>query len=164
MRKSAGQADGETDMLNREKALRSFLGHIDSLTRLPLITDSEMSSLFGEEVVAAIEQLDRYNQAESLCSNCESRCCLACRCELYAPEFGCCPIHEYRPVLCRLHFCNTFSETDNSTIVELGDIFFDCLLAADHEVFWLPTMKAIPGPGCLKVRRCQSLHRHWLKR
>lgn len=120
-------------MLNREKAVTNFLQYIDRLTRLPLITDSEMSSLFGEEVVAAIEQLDRYNQEKQLCSDCVSRCCLACRCELYIPEFGCCPIHEYRPVLCRFHFCDSFREVGSSIIRELGDIFFDSLSAADRE-------------------------------
>ncbi len=133
MGKFASKAAGEAGMLNQEKAVRNFLEHVDSLTQLPLITDSEMRILFGEEVMAAIEQLDRYNQAERLCSGCESRCCLACRCELYAPEFGCCPIYEYRPVLCRLHFCNDFRAAGNSIIVELGDIFFDSLLAADRE-------------------------------
>ena len=64
-------------MLNKEKAVRNFLENSNSLKRLPLVTDAEMSRLFGEEVVAAIEQLDRHNQAERLCSSCESRCCLA---------------------------------------------------------------------------------------
>jgi len=118
--------------MNKEKAINSFLGRIEQLTRLPLITDSEMNELFGEEVAAALATLNRYNIEEKICQRCENRCCYTSRCELYAPQFSECPIYGLRPVVCRLHFCHRFEATCSSLIVELGDIFFDSLLAAER--------------------------------
>ncbi|MBL7166391.1 MAG: hypothetical protein ISS55_07900 [Dehalococcoidales bacterium] len=119
--------------MDKEKAIRSFLEHVDRLPRLPLVTDVEMDALFGEEVAAALAQMDRHNQAEQMCLQCESRCCQVCQCELYTPQFSRCPIQELRPVLCRFHFCNRFRVAGSTLMDELGDIFFDSLLAADRE-------------------------------
>jgi hypothetical protein len=117
--------------MNKKKAIASFLEYVEQLSRLPLITDSEMHRLFGEEVTTAVAEIDRVNREEQICLLCQSRCCLACGCELYAPEFRQCPIYEFRPVLCRLHFCHRFNSAGRSVVVELGDIFFDSLLAAE---------------------------------
>lgn len=118
--------------MNKKKAIASFLEYVEQLSRLPLIADSEMHRLFGEEVAMAVAKMDRVNREEQICLLCQSRCCLACGCELYAPEFGQCPIYEFRPVLCRLHFCHRFNSAGRSVVVELGDIFFDSLLAAEQ--------------------------------
>jgi hypothetical protein len=118
--------------MNKEKAVARFLEHVEQLSRLPLITDSEMYELYGEEVSAAVAEMDHINQEERFCLDCQSRCCLACGCELYAPQFDQCPIHSFRPVLCRLHFCHRFNTAGRSIVVELGDIFFDSLLAAEQ--------------------------------
>lgn len=119
--------------MDKEKATRSFLEHVDRLPRLPLVTDVEMDALFGEEIAAVLAQLDRHNQAEHMCLQCENRCCQVCQCELYTPQFSRCPIQEFRPVLCRLHFCNRFRVAGSTLLDKLGDIFFDSLLSIDRE-------------------------------
>ena len=122
----------QSSMINKDNATKIFLDRVEQLYRLPLITDSEMNELFGGEVAAALAELNRYNGEEEVCSHCEKRCCQVTGCELYAPQFSQCPIHDLRPVVCRLHFCHKFHISDNSLIKELGDIFFDSLLAADR--------------------------------
>jgi len=118
--------------MNKKKAVASFIEHVEQLSRLPLITDSEIYTLYGEEVAAAVVKMDRVNREEQICLNCQSRCCPVCDCELYAPQFGRCPIYDFRPVLCRLHFCHRFNTPGRSVVVELGDIFFDSLSAAEQ--------------------------------
>ena len=118
--------------MKKEKAVVSFLEHVEQLSRLPLITDSETVELYGEEVAAAVAAMDQVNREGQICLNCQSRCCPACGCELYAPQFGQCPIYDFRPVLCRLHFCHRFSTAGRSIVVELGDIFFDSLSAGEQ--------------------------------
>ena len=80
----------------------------------------------------ALAKLNRYNREKQICSQCQKRCCQASGCELYAPQFSQCPIQDFRPVVCRLHFCHSFHIQGNSLVEELSDIFFDCLLAADR--------------------------------
>lgn len=118
--------------MNKKKAITSFLEYVEHLRRLPLITDAEMHKLFGEEVTTAVAEIDRVNREEQICLQCQNRCCPVCGCELYAAEFGQCPIYEFRPVLCRLHFCHRFNSASRSVVVELGDIFFESLQAADQ--------------------------------
>ena len=118
--------------MNKKKAVACFLEYVEQLSCLPLITDLEMYELYGEEVSNAVAEMDRVNQEERFCLHCQSRCCLACGCELYAPQFDQCPIFNFRPVLCRLHYCHRFNTAGRSIAVELGDIFFDSLLAAEQ--------------------------------
>jgi hypothetical protein len=118
--------------MNKEKAVAHFMEHVEQLSRLPLITDSEMYELYGEEVAEAVAEMDQVNREEQICLDCQSRCCLGCSCELYAPQFGQCPIYDLRPVLCRLHFCHRFNAAGRSIVVELGDIFFESLSAAEQ--------------------------------
>lgn len=118
--------------MNKEKAIRSFLAHVEQLRRLPLITGSEMTDLFGEEVTGALAELDYHNQKERVCLDCKNRCCQTIDCEFYAQQFSRCPIHDFRPVLCRLHFCHRFHISGNSLIEELGNIFLDSLLAVER--------------------------------
>ena len=119
--------------MDKTKAIQIFLERVEHLTRLPLITDAEMQSLFGEEVAAALDLLARLNEKEGFCQNCETRCCPAVRCELYAPQFDRCPIHALRPPVCRLHYCHRFFKNDDTLLKELSDVFFDCLIAADYQ-------------------------------
>ena len=114
------------------RAIGTFLDRAEHLTRLPLIRDGEMEGLFGAEVSAELARLDVLGAREGLCRSCAGSCCLVCRCELYAPEFGRCPVHEIRPVACRLHYCRRFHVPDALAVVTLGDIFFDSLAAADR--------------------------------
>ena len=118
--------------MDKEKSISNFLEHVERLSRLPLITNSEMNELFGEEVAAALVKLNNYNREKQICFNCQNRCCKVSGCELYASQFSQCPIQDFRPVVCRLHFCHRFHIQDNSLVEELGDIFFDSLLAADR--------------------------------
>ena len=118
--------------MDRARAIATFLERAERLARLPFISDAEMDGLFGAEVSAEMARLDALGNREGLCRDCASRCCPACRCELYAPEFGRCPVHELRPVVCRLHYCHRFHIPDARAVVALGDIFFDSLAAADR--------------------------------
>ncbi len=118
--------------MNKEKAVARFMENVGQLSRLPLITDSEIYQLYGEEVAAAVAEMDHANHEEQVCLQCQNRCCPACGCELYASKFGQCPIYDFRPVLCRLHFCHRFNTAGRSVVVELGDIFFDSLSAAEQ--------------------------------
>jgi hypothetical protein len=117
--------------MDKQKAINCFLERVERLSRLPLITDSEMKGLFGREVAGALMELDRFNQEKQICTHCQDRCCQICGCELYAPQFSQCPIHDFRPVVCRLHFCHKFNVPGSTVVKEIADIFFDSLLAAD---------------------------------
>ncbi len=118
--------------MDKEKAIASFLAHLEGLSRLPLITDAEMKELYGREVAAVLSEMERYDRENQVCSNCEHRCCPAIDCEFYAPQFDCCPIHDFRPVVCRLHFCVKFPIASNPLMREMDDIFFDSLLTAER--------------------------------
>lgn len=118
--------------MDKAKAVQIFLEQLEKQTRLPLITDEDMVALFGEEVAGAVAELDRQNSRQNLCDDCKGNCCLAVKCELYAPQFGRCPIHGLRPPICRLHYCHKFFPDDDTYLRELSDIFFDCLITADH--------------------------------
>lgn len=113
-------------------AVRNFLNKLESLSHLPLMTDAEMDFSFGEEVTAALQELEVYNCQEGLCRTCRSRCCLLVDCELYVPGFSRCSIHKFRPLLCRMHFCNKFAPVYREMVKAVGDIFLESLLAGQH--------------------------------
>jgi hypothetical protein len=143
-------------MTENVKTVRTFLENVEKLSRLPLITNREMNFLFGDKVALVLGVLDNYNRQKQLCSNCEKRCCLIARCEIYAPQFAQCPIHELRPLVCRLHFCHYFQTDHNSEVREMSDVFFNCLLAADRDgnprvrFFDSPPL-AIAAPGLVEI-------------
>jgi len=58
-------------------------------------------------------------------------CCGDIGCELYAAQFGQCPIYAYRPIACRLHFCHRFDALHRALIIELRDVFVGCYRAVD---------------------------------
>ncbi len=117
--------------LDVDRAVASFLKHFEGLSRLPLISDAEMLLLFGQEVIAGLAELEAYNSREKLCQDCAARCCRLVDCELYAPDLGRCPIYSYRPVLCRMHFCQKFVPRYGTLVKEAGDVFLESLLAAE---------------------------------
>lgn len=121
----------EASVMDKAKSIQTFLERVKQLTRLPLITDAEMDTLYGEEVTAALDELARLNEKEQFCQNCQTRCCPAVKCELYAPQFSRCPIYEFRPPICRLHYCHRFFANGDTLLKEMSDIFFDSLLTAD---------------------------------
>ena len=120
--------------MDKTKAIQTFLERVEQLTRLPLITDAEINTLWGEELAATLQKLALINEKEQFCQNCQERCCPAVRCELYAPQFKQCPIYEFRPPICRLHYCHQFFKDNNELLKEMSDIFFDSLLIADRLV------------------------------
>ena len=117
--------------IDKQRAIDIFLTRIGGLSRLPLVTDDEIAGLYGDEVAATLAELDRANHAGRTCRDCAGKCCHACGCELYSERFDWCPIHAYRPVVCRLHFCHRFEAAGSRAVTELCDVFFDGLLAAE---------------------------------
>ena len=116
--------------MDKGKAIANFLDYVEQLTRLPLITDQEMKSLFGDEVELAIQELNRLNQERQICLNCNRNCCQEYGCEFFAPQLGWCPVFDIRPVICRLHFCQRFQPEAGLMIMELYEIFLDSLTIA----------------------------------
>ena len=108
-----------------------------------------MAELYGKEVAAALDSMAQYDREEQVCRRCERRCCLAAHCELYAPHFSRCPIHELRPLVCRLHFCDKFPIAASPVMRELDDIFFDSLLAAERAV--TPQVRFFDSPPLIRV-------------
>ena len=119
--------------LDINEAVRNFLNHCESLSRLPLISDDEMRKLFGPEVAAALSELENYNRQAKICRNCAARCCQLVDCEIYAPEFSSCPVYHSRPLLCRMHYCHKFAPYYNLQVKALGDIFLESLIAVEHQ-------------------------------
>jgi hypothetical protein len=118
--------------LDVDKARDHFLKNFESLSRLPLISDAEMEQLFGAEVSAALTELYQFNQKGNICRQCNSRCCLLVSCELYTARLSRCPIYSYRPVLCRVHFCNQYAPEYRTLVKKIGDIYIESLIEADR--------------------------------
>ena len=142
--------------IDKEAAKRSFNDNIDRLSRLPLITDREMDALFGEEVATVLRQLSVIDRQGNICSDCRDKCCRIIKCELYSARFDRCPIHELRPALCRLHYCEKFRPASGTLIKEIGDIFLDCLEEAQDshnaDVLWFDSPPLADGsPGLVRA-------------
>jgi Fe-S-cluster containining protein len=123
---------GKDRRLDVSRAVSNFLRKFESLSRLPLITDTEMDRLFGEEVNLAIAELEFFNRKENFCRCCTSRCCQIVNCEIYSSKFSRCPIYDFRPLLCRMHFCHKFPPEYSDSIRDLGDIFLDSLVSIER--------------------------------
>jgi hypothetical protein len=119
--------------LDIDKAVSRFVANVDSLRRLPFITDAEMALVYGEEVVESLNDLAVYNAEANLCVKCAQKCCPTVKCELFLPDFSQCPIHPYRPALCRMHFCESFPVGDVSFVREFADIFLSGLVEAKRQ-------------------------------
>jgi hypothetical protein len=113
-----------------DKAIRHFLQNVESLTRLPLITDEETEQLLGSEVMQACAVMSQINRQKNLCGACQKRCCPMVKCELYDARFSQCPILEFRPLICRMHYCDQFIQIDKSFIREFADIYLNALVEA----------------------------------
>jgi hypothetical protein len=119
--------------LNMDKAINRFLASVEGLSRLPFMTDSDMLLVYGEEVMESSAEMARYNYEAGLCSKCPKRCCPMVHCELYDASFSRCPVYDYRPAICRMHFCEKFSVGDSSFVREFADIYINSLLEAKLE-------------------------------
>ena len=136
--------------MDKDKAIESFLRHAEEFAHLPLVTDSELLKLYGEEVVAAIAGLERSGREEDVCLRCGAQCCRDIGCELYAPQFDQCPIYEFRPIACRLHFCHRFDAADRSLVLALRDVFLGSLTAVESRTGEaLMALDSPPLAGCL---------------
>ncbi len=130
--------------MDKGKATDRFLKRVDRFSQMPLITGEEVASLFGEEVTQALAQLEHFTAENRICAECGGVCCRDIGCELYASQFGQCPIHEYRPIACRMHFCPRLDDPFRSVIIELRDVFVGCYRAID---FWdSANLRALDSP------------------
>ncbi len=137
-------------MVDKDKAIESFLRHAEELAHLSLVTDSELLKLYGEEVVAAITELEESGREEDVCLRCGGQCCRDIGCELYAPQFDRCPIYEFRPIACRLHFCHRFDASARSLVLALRDVFLGSLTAIESRTGEaLTALDSPPLAGCL---------------
>jgi Fe-S-cluster containining protein len=118
--------------LDVRKAVQRFQTQFEGLFRLPFISDDEMKQLFGEEVYSGLEGLRSLELQKKYCRDCKSRCCYLVDCEFYSESLTSCPVHSFRPVLCRMHFCNSFASESPLVVKELGDIFLDSWIAAQQ--------------------------------
>ena len=109
-----------------------FLNGYDRLVRLPLISDAEVEGLFSPILLHTLAQLRQYDLNEQICAACSERCCALIRCELYDPALGFCPAFNWRPLLCRMHYCHKF-EAHWKAVKVIGDIFLESLLAAERQ-------------------------------
>jgi hypothetical protein len=119
--------------LNIDRAINTFLRNVEGLSYLPFITDAEMTLLYGEEVTDSLAELARENIKIEICSHCQQKCCPLVKCELYDPGFSQCPVFEYRPPLCRMHFCDKFPIGDVSFIREFADIFLNSIIESQRQ-------------------------------
>lgn len=97
--------------------------------RLPFLTDAEMADLFGPEVEEALRRLDGVNTSGGICRECAGLCCSQMRCEIYAAEFGRCPIRQFRPVLCRFNYCHRYGKEHEDAAKTLIQVAVDTVAA-----------------------------------
>jgi hypothetical protein len=117
--------------MDKGKAIDRFLSRADQLGQLLLVSNDEVEKLLGEEVAAALAEMESFSHEQQLCSQCGGDCCRDIGCELYAPQFSQCPIQDLRPLVCRLHFCHRFDAAYKSLVMELRDVFLGCFQAVD---------------------------------
>lgn len=115
--------------VDETRAIATFLGAVGRFVQVALLTDEEVRELFGEDTAAALAAFDRYSEENGLCASCGGVCCSEIGCEVYSPQFGECPIHATRPLLCRFHFCHRFDVVDKTLVIALRDIFLACYTA-----------------------------------
>jgi len=112
-----------------EKAIRHFTRQAQRFGQLLLVSDDEVAELYGEEVAAALMKLDYIDKEKQICSNCSGYCCWNLACDLYAAGFHQCPVLDFRPLMCRFYFCDSFHILENKLVTDLTDIFYNSFLA-----------------------------------
>jgi hypothetical protein len=119
--------------VNVEMANRNFITNLDGFPQLPFVTDLELRELFGPEVGQALDFLEGINNEREICFACGGECCQQMGCEFFDEAFGKCPVREYRPVLCRFHYCDKFGEDQRWLIRELLGIFVSSVSQLEAE-------------------------------
>lgn len=99
------------------------LGKLLEFPAYPFLTDNEYQAFFGDGVVKATQMLnEHYKSACGSCNTDERKmerkrggwCCTTINCEFYSPKFDSCPIYEFRPVGCKVSYCeDMFSDLSN---------------------------------------------------
>jgi len=130
--------------MDKGKVISQFLERVDAYPQIVLVTQNEVEELFGKETVEALTELESFAHRHRLCADCGGKCCEDIGCELFAPQFGQCPIHSCRPIACRLHFCQKFDSPHKSTIIDLRDIFLGCYRAVD--IWCSPNIASMDAP------------------
>ena len=115
--------------MNTERTARNLRRSLETLPYLPFVTDEELEKRLELEVIQALNLLEKLNQAQGICSGCKGKCCEEMGCELFFPELDSCPIADYRPLLCRFHYCEKFGAEHEGLIKMLRDLFAS---AASH--------------------------------
>jgi len=146
--------------LYREETIDNFRERVQKLHSLPFITNVEVRALYGEKVAATLEKLERLNRKKMICHRCDTNCCQEHGCEFYASQFNQCPIYEFRPAICRFHFCDKFriavSCKIKELIKELSEIFLYSLSVAakggsNRVVFFNPPPFVKVSPELIKT-------------
>jgi hypothetical protein len=132
------------NLMDKGGAISRFLERVDTYGQIILITGNEVRELFGEEMMAALNRLESFAEEQRLCADCGGRCCDDIGCELFVSRFGQCPIHSFRPIACRLHFCQRFDNPYKSAIIELRDVFLGCYSAID--LWYSPNIASMDAP------------------
>jgi hypothetical protein len=109
--------------MKMERATQSLWRSIEQLPHLPFVIDKELEEGLEPQIVQALKLLDVLNLTERICSQCGGKCCHEMGCELFTRELGCCPISDYRPLLCRFHYCEKFGAEHEVLIKWLRDLF-----------------------------------------
>ena len=89
----------------------------------PFLSDQDFEEFFGSDIARVARILGQY--ADAVCPQCGGKCCRFIRCRFYSPEFGCCPIHEYRPAKCRLYFCSEITSQNAEAALLLSRLIMD---------------------------------------
>jgi len=106
-----------------EMATQNLWRSIEQLPHLPFVIDRELEEGLELQIVQALQLLDNLNLAQGICSQCGGKCCRDLGCDLFTPELGSCPIAEYRPLICRFHYCERFGSEQDVLIQWLRDLF-----------------------------------------
>lgn len=110
-------------VMEMERVAQNLWRSIEQLPHLPFVTDRELKDKLELQIVQALQLLDSLNQAQMICSQCGGKCCRDMGCELFISEIGCCPIADFRPLLCRFQFCEKFGSEHETLIKWLRDLF-----------------------------------------
>lgn len=136
---------GERPLLDVVASVQRFQTGMADLPQLLFVTDNEVAQLMGSAACEMLHDLEKQGVEERLCATCGGVCCRDVGCELYAAQFQGCPIHRFRPLACRFHFCHRFGPAHKAEIVALRDLYLACYMLRDcQDSFKLRCLDAPP--------------------
>ena len=119
--------------MNTERTARNLCQSLERLPYLPFVTDEELAACLEPEAIEAFSLLERLNRAQEICSQCGGKCCQEMGCELFSPELEGCPTADYRPLLCRFHYCEKFGPEHEGLVKGLRDLFVSAAAHGEAE-------------------------------